>query len=109
MSISGASELLLEVYNKQVEQEVIDLIQIIERGSRRLGDLIERFLDISRLEFDSLNLENQECDLNEVIEECTTEMKYLLKRREIALDLELKDHIILEVDKLRIDSVMIMN
>ncbi|MFX1276441.1 MAG: PAS domain S-box protein [Promethearchaeota archaeon] len=105
MTISGASELLLEVYISKADEDALDLVKMIDRGSRRLASLVERFFDISRLELDSLNLENKECNLSTVIQDCSNEMKYLLKRREIALNLNLQADLSLEVDKLRIEQV----
>ncbi len=107
MTILGSSELLLDVFTSSVNDEALDLIKMIERGSRRLADLVERFFDISRLELNTLNLENKECNLSKVIQECSNELKYLLKRREIILSLNLQADLVLEVDKLRFEQVIL--
>jgi len=108
MSIKGAAELILGVFKNEVGKNVLDLIDIIDRGSTRLGDLVERFLDLSRLDFEKFDLEHQECNLGEVIENCSNEMKYLLKRRELVLNLELSDKLMIHIDKIRIEQI-IMN
>jgi len=108
MSIKGASELILNVYKDDVGKDIVDLIDIIDRGITRLGDLVERFLDLSRLEFDKFDLEHQECNLGRIIENCSYEMKYLLKRREVILSLELSDDLLINIDKIRVEQI-IMN
>ncbi|MCP4761658.1 MAG: hypothetical protein GY870_07740, partial [archaeon] len=108
MSIKGAAELILGVFKSEVGKNVIDLIDIIDRGSTRLGDLVERFLDLSRLEYSKFDLEHQECNLGKVIEICSNEMKYLLKRRQLILNLELSDDLLIQIDKIRVEQI-IMN
>ena len=70
--------------------------------------MVERFLDLSRLEFDKFDLEHQECNLGSVIANCSNEMKYLLKRRELVLNLELSDNLMIQIDKIRVEQI-IMN
>ncbi|MFX1237774.1 MAG: sensor histidine kinase, partial [Promethearchaeota archaeon] len=106
MSVSGASELLMNVFNDEMNSEALDLLHIIDRGTKRLEKLIERFLDISKLDFKMLNLKDQACDVSTVIEDCANEMKYLLKRREIVLSLELVEKITIRIDKLRLEQVV---
>jgi len=108
MTISGASELLLEVFASNVNDDCLDLVKMIQRGTSRLANLVERFFDISRLELDTLTLENKQFNLRNVIQECSNEMKYLLKRRQIILNLNLQDKLFLKMDKVRFEQI-IMN
>ena len=107
MSIKGAAELILGAFKDDVGADILDLMDIIERGSTRLGDLVERVLDLSRLDFDKFDLEHQECNLGRVIEDCSNEMKYLLKRREIILSLELSDNLMIHIDKIRVEQIIL--
>jgi len=106
MSINGASELLLDMYKDQVGKDASELVLMIERGGRRLGELIEKLLDISRIEYAKLELEKKRENLSNIIKECTKDMNYLLKERKMEINLELPEQLIVTLDRLRIEQVI---
>ena len=106
MSITGASELLLEIYKDQIGKDASELVLMIERGGHRLGELIEKLLDISRIEYAKLELEKKTEDLSKIIRECTNDMSYLLKERKIEINLKLPEILNVALDKLRIEQVI---
>ncbi|MHA1489104.1 MAG: sensor histidine kinase [Promethearchaeota archaeon] len=107
-SISGGAELILSVFKNEINNDVLELIELIERGGKRLNYLVDNLLDISRIEYDKLKLEKHVYDLGEIVRECSSEMMYLIKKRELILNLDLLDGLYLEIDKIRIEHV-IMN
>ena len=106
MSINGASELLLNMYKDQIGKDASELIVMIERGGHRLGKLIEKLLDISRIEYDKLELEKKSENLSKIIKDCTKDMSYMLKARNLNINLELPDVLNVNLDKLRIEQVI---
>jgi len=106
MNISGGSELLLTLSKEKLGKEELDIIEIIEKGARRLRLLINNLLDISRLEYKKLKLEKNLNDLSKIMNECYNELKYLIKKRNIILSLELPEKLFLNIDKIRIEQVI---
>ena len=106
MSINGASELLLNIYKDQIGKDASELIVMIERGGHRLCELIEKLLDISRIEYNKLELEKKKENLSEIIKDCTKDMNYVLKSRKLHINLEVPDVFNVNLDKLRIEQVI---
>jgi PAS domain S-box-containing protein len=106
MAIYGASELLLEIYKDQIGKDASELVTMIERGGHRLGELINKLLDISRIEYDKLKLEKKKENLSNIIKEASKDMSYLLKERNVILNLELPEVLNIQLDKLRIEQVI---
>jgi len=103
--ISG-SELLKTIYNDQLGKDAREIIEMIDKGGRRLKEVVEQLLNVSRIEYNKLELEKQKYNLSEIIRECSRDMKYMLKQRKLTLNLNIPDEIYLEIDKNRIGEVM---
>ncbi|MFX1396031.1 MAG: ATP-binding protein [Promethearchaeota archaeon] len=106
MSINGACELLLQIYNKQLGKDALELIQMMARGGERLEYLIGNLMDISRMDYDKLKLKKSKENLVEIIDDCSKEMQYQLEQREINLHYELPEKITIELDRIRIEQVI---
>ncbi len=107
MAISGAIEYVIDCYDNSINKEIIELIKMIEKNEKRLENLIESLLDISRMEHDKLQLKKQQCELNELIINSVKELEYLLKGRKLVLNLDFSNEINLYIDKIRIEQVII--
>lgn len=107
MAISGATE-LLDMYEKDLNQEGQGLIKMIQSNQKRLDHLINNLLDISRADYKQINLNLEKIDISSLIREITSEMNILKENRKISLKLDLPDTLYLDLDKLRIEQV-IMN
>ncbi|MHA1885896.1 MAG: PAS domain-containing sensor histidine kinase, partial [Promethearchaeota archaeon] len=107
VSVCGASELLLELSNDEIKEETRELIKMIEKGGTRLKYLVDNLLDITRIEYNKLELEKKKNNLGEIIEECANEMMIISKKRKIELNLELQKDIILNIDRIRIEQVVL--
>jgi PAS domain S-box-containing protein len=106
MSIKGASELLLLLHNKELNEETLELVEMIEKGGERLTSLVDNLIDISRIEYNKLQLNKSETDLVELIDNASNEMKYILKKRELDISLDLPDSLELNIDSFRIEQVI---
>jgi len=107
VSICGASELLLDLYISQFKDEPKELIEMIEKGGKRLKYLVDNLVDITRIEYKKFKLKKERNDINQLIRDCCKEMMYLIKKREINLELNLMDELFLEIDKIRIEQVIL--
>jgi len=69
------------------EEQRVELLDLVERGTRRLGHLVDDLLDITRIESGQLRLELQEVDAVELIGRVTDlfTMRYEEKGVELAL------------------------
>ena len=107
-SVCGGTEFLTSVYNNQIGEEELEILTLIDKGGNRLKYLVDNLIDISRMEYDKFKLKKQMSDLCEIIRESSQEMKHLVKERNLTLNLKLPDKLFLDIDKIRIEQV-IMN
>ncbi len=103
----GGAKLLTTVYKDQIKSEVaLEIIEIINKGGIRLKELINKLLEVTRIEAEKLTLNKQNIDLCELIKECSRDMKYLIERRKISRNLNIPEKFFLDVDKIRIEEVI---
>ena len=107
MSISGASEILLESYQDNLKKDQIELLKIIVKNKERLENLIGNLLDVIRLENKRIEITKNEYNIENLIREILKEMQIFLKKRKINLELEFDDQMIVPVDKIRMEQVLI--
>ena len=107
VSVCGGSELILQLYKGNLDSDVLELLELIEKGGKRLKYLVDNLLDITRIEYNKLKLNKELNDLSKIIKDCVKELQYLARQRELNLDLNLVDHLYLEIDKIRLEQVII--
>ncbi|MFX1446047.1 MAG: PAS domain S-box protein, partial [Promethearchaeota archaeon] len=106
MSILGSSELLLEIFKEQLGKDALELVEIIDRGVKRLLVLVEHLLDTSKIEFRKIELSFEMVNLSEIIRENIYDMMHFITERQINLKLDLPENFILSIDKIRIGQVI---
>jgi len=106
-TVCGGAELFTNLYDNKVGVEPLEIIKLIEKGGKRLKYLVDNLIDISRIEYDKLKLKKQKSDLSKLIRESTKEMTPFTRERELNLSLELPDTFLLDIDKIRIEQVML--
>ena len=107
VSISGGTELLLTAYNKDFSSEALDILELIEKGGKRLKHLVDSLVDISKIDYGKFELEMNSEDISEIIRECSNEITYLLKNRKINLNLSIPDSLYIKIDRIRMEQVII--
>src|SRR5215211_6117005 len=103
-AILGLSEILRPKVNKEDSQYV----DVIVRNAKRLQRLTEEILDVTKIESQSLKLNKEEFNLNDVIINCINDMimnSYSDKKKDIEIVYEPKD-IFIMADKGRISQVI---
>ncbi len=103
----STSNLLLKEYKDQMDDSVKELVEIINDGGLRMKKLIDNMLDTSKIEANMLELKCSEENLTGIINECVNEISYLLKKRNIVMDIDLPKSLPLEVDRFRIKQVFL--
>jgi PAS domain S-box-containing protein len=107
VSVCGASELLLELYKDEIKGEYKELIMMIEKGGARLKYLVDNLLDITRIEYKKFKLVKNFTSLSELIKDCSNELMYLIKQRKLNLKLDLPGEIKINIDRIRIEHVIL--
>jgi len=108
VSVSGGCELLLTLYGDKLKKEELEILELIEKGGKRLKHLVDNLIDISRIEYDKFKLIKEPTNFSALIREISNELMYSIRERNINLKLILPENITIELDKVRIEQV-IMN
>lgn len=105
-SIAGFSELLLD--EGVTEQQSKEYAEIILKESNRLGNLINKFLDISRIESGKSQVHKTLVNIGEVIESVLEMNMYLAERKGMQVDLNIPEELApVYVDRQMIGEVIL--
>lgn len=102
----NASQTLLNSYRDKLDENAINLLELIKNGGEKSINLVERIVDISKLESDKFKLNKQTESLTEIINESVNEIKKNVKKRKFNFNLDLSHDLYSEVDKPRIVQVI---
>ena len=106
MTISGSCELLYNLLKDRIGNDSIEIINIIQRGNKRLQYLVENLIDISRIEYKKLELKYEVIDLVEIINDILKDMMSLINEGKLHLELNLAKKLNVNADKIRIEQVI---
>lgn len=90
-SIAGFSELLLD--SDLTHEQSEEYASIILKESNRLSDLINKFLDISRIESGKIQAKKAEIDLIDVVRTTVANNEHLAARKGIAIEVHAPEHL----------------
>ncbi len=107
VSICGAAELLLDSFIDEFRDEPKELVEMIEKGGKRLKYLVDNLVDITRIEYQKFKLEKDLHDFNQIVRDCVKELMYLIRRRDLTVKLDLADGLYLEIDRVRMEQVIL--
>ncbi|MFX1376552.1 MAG: PAS domain S-box protein [Promethearchaeota archaeon] len=106
VSIKGFSDLLLRLYFKKLDSEVISLINEIKQGCTRLEYLIQDILKTSELDLGDVQLKAEIEDLAFLIRFSIKELRGLAKIRKQTIDIDIHDKLLTKFEKERIHEVL---
>ena len=106
VSVSGGCELLLTLYGEQLSKEELEIIELIEKGGKRLKHLVDNLIDISRIDYEKFKIIKKPNDLSAIIREISKELHYTIKDRKINLMLLLPESFQINLDLVRIEQVI---
>ncbi|MFX1495146.1 MAG: PAS domain S-box protein [Promethearchaeota archaeon] len=107
VSISGGSELLLTLYKDKFGVEQLEIIELIEKGGKRLRHLVDNLIDITRVDYNKLQLSKKPTNLSKIIKDCVKELDYWIKERKLNLTISTPKNLELKIDQIRIEQVII--
>ncbi|MGC2426113.1 MAG: HAMP domain-containing sensor histidine kinase [Nitrososphaeraceae archaeon] len=106
--ILGLTEVAL---SRTSDKEQAELLGIVNRNARRLRDLTEDLLDVTRIESQSLKLTKERVELNEILQSAATDFQnHLAKLHDnngnVAFTCRMKENVFVQADKRRITQVI---
>jgi signal transduction histidine kinase len=105
-SIFAALEFVQEVYKEDLNEEIRNLINIINRGSNRLKSLIDDLMEIYHIELNSLKLNMETTDIVPTIKKSIANAQGIINKREQQINVSLPDKKILKFDKEKMETVI---
>jgi hypothetical protein len=105
-NIFDITEILLNSYKEQLDDEIIELLDMIKKGGERSIDMVGKMLEISKIEADKLELNFQTESLIEVIKDSVKEIDDQIKNQNIVLKLNFTEDLYSDIDKIRIKYVI---
>ena len=106
ISVCGAIELLLNIYSDKFGKEELELLEMVERGGKKLRYLVNNLIDISRLKHKKLKLKKKPYDLAVIIKDSLKEFNFLIKKRKIHVNLNLPKILYANIDRIRVEQVI---
>jgi len=106
-SINTASAILLKYFDEILSDRVKNLLKVINKGGTRLKRLVEDLVGIANIESRQLELNLKEENITKIINETIFDMMNLVVERDLKMNLILEREVNLEIDKLRIEQVLI--
>lgn len=107
ISLFSSTQYILDTYQDKMNEEIKKYIQIINRGGKRLKHLTSNLLDAYNIENKGLKLEKEKVNLTKSVQNCITDFFYTLKQRDLYIKKELEEKIYIELDKARIEQVIL--
>lgn len=107
ISIFSSSQYLMDSYNELSKTDIMRTIRAINRGGKRLKGLTDNFLAVYDIDSKKLDLQKRKENITEIIKECINDMESLIRERELFLKLELKNIFFLDIDKIKIEQVIL--
>jgi two-component system, OmpR family, sensor histidine kinase VicK len=99
---------LTEVIHSRIgDREEAELLKVVSRNAKRLQQLTENILDVTRIESQMLNLNKEQFNLREMVLNAMADCKSQLKEyNNIRLELVSEEDVFVEADKARIGQVI---
>ncbi len=105
-SAYGASQVLKKIYKKEMSDEMLEFVNIMEKGIKRLKKLVENLLNVSKFDAKMQPLHLQKEDIIKIINNSIEEMQHQALLRNITKQLDLPDHFIFSIDKVLFSQVI---
>ncbi len=107
VAIKGNVDLAMKLHYESLKPEVIKILESIQGGCERLKNIINKLIERTKLETSNLKLQVANEDFSFLTQECINELQTLAKMKNIAINLDIKLHIITKFNKDQIHEVII--
>ncbi len=106
-SIISTSDYIIKKESSKINDEILKLINIINRGGKRLNVLTNNLMDIFTIESNKLVLNKSKTDILELINNCVNDLKVLIQERQLSLKFAVEGKYVIVIDKNRIEQVIL--
>ncbi len=107
ISLFSSTQYVLDTYKDKMDPELLKFIKIINRGGKRLKQLTDNLLDAFNIESKGLKLKKEKVDIVKSIKDCANDLVLSLEERDLYLKEDLGEQFFIEVDKARIEQVIL--
>ena len=107
ISLFSSSKYLMDTYKNEMDEDVLKFLKIINRGGKRLKNLINNMIDAYNIENRGITLDKKEIDIVKSIQECVDDLIFSLEEKDLYLKKDLPSSYIIEADKDRIEQVIL--
>ncbi len=101
ISIAGYIEFILLKYKENLDAEIVNDIEIVDRNTKRLQHLMNQLLDVLKLEEHKLELEKEQTDVSRLIKESAEELRYQITEKNHELKFCIEENLKLNIDPTR--------
>ncbi|HME55750.1 MAG TPA: ATP-binding protein [Candidatus Lokiarchaeia archaeon] len=105
-SMIGASEFLISYYKDLKDDEILNFIEMIHRGSMRLKTMINDLLAAYRIEESKLILDKKDVDIVDIVGRVIKDTTFLFKHRKQEVSYDLPEKCIANVDPFKLEQVI---
>ena len=107
-SIIGFTSLLLKNRGGELRTRDLDFLGRVDRNGRHLLDLIDRLLDLSRIEAGRMELDFEPVVLGDLVRETLEELRPLADQKGLTLEADVpSDLVLVKTDRARLKQVLI--
>ena len=106
-SVQSATQHLIINYKNQIDPQIFQFIDIINKGGLRLKTLVENILDASMIESGRMILVKERVNIAEFIRKCIDEIIFLAEKRNLTLQSSVPEDFFLYIDSDRMEQVII--
>ncbi|MFX1393542.1 MAG: PAS domain S-box protein [Promethearchaeota archaeon] len=104
-SIFSVSDYILSKYKDELEGELLEMIDTINKGGMRMKNLVENLMDCYLIEYDKLNLNLNFYDIIELINKSIKDINSFFNMRSHSIKIDLPNKLILKIDDFLIQKV----
>jgi K+-sensing histidine kinase KdpD len=94
-------------FTNLTEENIRKMVSVADKQVNRLTSLVDDLLDVSRISSGKMTLNLEDVDLNHLIKEVVERYNPQIQNAKSELTLHLMDSLVTQVDKLRIEQVLI--
>ncbi|TXT53207.1 MAG: putative Histidine kinase [Promethearchaeota archaeon] len=107
ISLFSSSKYLMDTYREELDDDILKFLRVINRGGKRLKNLINNMIDAYNIESRGITLDKKEIDIVKSINECVDDLVFSLEDKDLYLKKDLPQDYKIEVDKERIEQVIL--
>ncbi|GAH41001.1 unnamed protein product, partial [marine sediment metagenome] len=104
VSITGYTDYIL-THNKDLDFEIRKDLLLIQKNSQRLNLLIEKLLDVMKIDKKKMEIIREEKNIYDIIENCVEELSFQINDKKLNVIVDVRKDLYMKVDPYRIYEV----